>query len=52
MKKIIIKFEINFPKKDYEIVKAKIDKNKFFGLKKISEENYEKLMSLEINRQA
>ena len=33
-----------FPNKDYELFKSKLIKNKFFGLKKISDENYEKIM--------
>ena len=46
-KKLLLNLKLIFPKKDYEIVKAKIDKNKFFWFeKKISEENYEKLMKL------
>ena len=43
-KKLLLNLKLIFPKKDYEIVKEKIDKNKFFWFeKKISEENYEKL---------
>ena len=46
-KKLLLNLRYIFPDKDYEEVKKKIDKGKFFYFeKKISEENYEKLMKL------
>ncbi len=46
-KKLLLNLKLIFPNKDYEIVKSNINKNKFFWFeKKISEENYEKLMKL------
>ena len=41
-KKLMLNLKYIFPNKDYELVKSKFNKNKFFGLKKISDENYEK----------
>ena len=47
VKKLLINLRYIFPNKDYKNIKAKIKKNKFFWFeKKISEENYEKLMML------
>ena len=46
-KKLIINLKYIFPNKDYKKIKKKIKKGKFFYLeKKISDENYEKLMQL------
>ena len=46
-KKLLINLKYIFPNKDYKEFKRKIDKGKFFYFeKKISEENYEKLMQL------
>ena len=46
-KKLLLNLRYIFPDKDYEEVKRRIDKGKFFYFeKKISEENYEKLMKL------
>ncbi len=46
-KKLLLNLKYIFPKKDYREVKKKIQKGKFFYFeKKISEENYEKLMQL------
>ncbi len=46
-KKLIINLKYIFPNKDYIEIKKKIKKGKFFYLeKKISDENYEKLMQL------
>ncbi len=46
-KKLLLNLRFIFPDKDYEEVKRRIDKGKFFYFeKKISEENYEKLMEL------
>ena len=46
-KKLSINLRLIFPKKDYLIIKKKIDKGKFFYLeKKISVENYKKIMFL------
>ena len=46
-KKLILNLKYIFPNKDYSKIKKNIDKGKFFYLeKKISEENYEKLMQL------
>ncbi len=45
--KLILNLKIIFPKKDYLEVKKKITKGNFFYFeKKVSEENYEKLMQL------
>ncbi len=46
-KKLLLNLRYIFPNKDYKLIKSKIDKNKFFWFeKKISEENYEKIMML------
>ena len=46
-KKLILNLKYIFPKKDYKKIEAKLDsKNFFYFEKKISEENYEKLMQL------
>ena len=46
-KKLLINLKNIFPNKNYDLVKSNIKKNKFFWFeKKISEENYEKLMKL------
>ena len=46
-KKLLINLRFIFPNKDYKIIESKIEKGKFFWFeKKISEENYEKLMML------
>tara|TARA_B100000029_G_scaffold190306_1_gene188160 strand:- start:5207 stop:6892 length:1686 start_codon:yes stop_codon:yes gene_type:complete len=46
-KKLLINLKYIFPNKNYELIKSKIEKKKFFWFeKKISEENYEKLMKL------
>ena len=46
-KKLIINLKYNFPNKDFNEIKKKIDKGKFFYLeKKVSDEIYEKLMQL------
>jgi cell division protein FtsI (penicillin-binding protein 3) len=46
-KKLLLNLRYIFPDKDYNKVKKRIDKGKFFYFeKKISEENYEKLMQL------
>ncbi len=46
-KKLILNLKYIFPNKDYSKVKKKIEKGNFFYFeKKISDENYEKLMSL------
>ena len=46
-KKLILNLKYIFPKKDYREIKKRIQKGKFFYFeKKISEENYEKLMQL------
>ena len=46
-KKLLINLKYIFPEKDYNKVKKKIEKGSFFYFeKKISEENYEKLMKL------
>ena len=45
--KLLINLKYTFPNKNYEKVKKILDKNKFFWFeKKISEENYEKIMRL------
>ena len=44
-KKLLINLKYIFPNKDYKAIKAKLKNNKFFWFeKKISEENYEKMM--------
>ena len=46
-KKLLLNLGYIFPDKDYELIKSKIKKKKFFWFeKKISEENYEKIMML------
>ena len=46
-KKLLINLKLIFPDKDYEQIETKLNKNKFFYIeKKISEENYEKVMLL------
>jgi cell division protein FtsI (penicillin-binding protein 3) len=47
IKKLLINLKLIFPNKNYEIIKKKIKKNKFFYLeKKISSEKYEQIMLL------
>ena len=47
-KKLILNLKLIFPNKNYEEIKKRIEKGKFFYFeKKVSEENYEKLMLLE-----
>ena len=46
-KKLLLNLGYIFPKKNHELVKSNFKKNKFFWFeKKISEENYEKIMML------
>jgi len=46
-KKLLLSLNIIFPNKDFEKINKQLDTKKFFWLeKKISEENYEKLMKL------
>ena len=46
-KKLIINLKYIFPNKDYKKIEAQLENKKFFYLeKKISEENYEKIMKL------
>ena len=46
-KKLLINLQLIFPDKNYEEIKKKLEKNKFFYLeKKISSDNYEKIMLL------
>ena len=46
-KKLLLNLGYIFPDKNYELVQSKFKKNKFFWFeKKISEENYEKIMTL------
>ena len=46
-KKLLINLQLIFPNKDYSEIRKKINNGKFFKFeKKISEENYEKIMSL------
>ncbi|MDB3931618.1 penicillin-binding protein 2 [Candidatus Pelagibacter sp.] len=46
-KKLLLNLGIIFPNKDYQLIKSKLDNNKFFWFeKKISDANYEKLMLL------
>jgi len=46
-KKLLINMQLIFPKKNYSKIKKKLDDGKFFYLeKKISSENYEKIMLL------
>ena len=45
--KLLLSLNIIFPDKDFDEIKTKINQKKFFYLeKKVSEENYEKLMKL------
>ena len=46
-KKLLLNLKYIFPNKDYELIQSKFKKDKFFWFeKKISEENYEKIMTL------
>jgi cell division protein FtsI (penicillin-binding protein 3) len=46
-KKLLLSLNIIFPEKDFNKIKKQLDTKKFFWLeKKVSEENYEKLMKL------
>ena len=46
-KKLLLSLNIIFPNKDFDQIKKQLDTKKFFWLeKKISEENYEKIMKL------
>ena len=46
-KKLLLNLGYIFPDKNYELVKSQLKKNKFFWFeKKISDENYEKIMTL------
>ena len=46
-KKLLLSLRYIFPNKDYKSVKLKFERNKFFWFeKKISDENYEKIMAL------
>ena len=46
-KKLLLNLRYIFPKKNFELIKLKLNKKNFFWLeKKISEENYEKIMML------
>jgi len=46
-KKLLLNLKYIFPNKNYDLIKSNIEKKKFFWFeKKISEENYEKLMNL------
>ena len=46
-KKLLLNLGYIFPNKDYQMIKSRFDKNKFFWFeKKISDENYEKIMML------
>ena len=46
-KKLLLNFGYIFPNKDYKLIQSKFEQNKFFWLeKKISDENYEKIMML------
>ncbi len=46
-KKLILNLKLIFPKKNYDLIKEKIKKKKFFWFeKKISEEKYEQIMKL------
>ena len=46
-KKLLINLQLIFPDKDYKVIKKKLKKKKFFYFeKKISAENYEKIMLL------
>jgi len=46
-KKLLLNLKYIFPNKDYQLIQSKFNKNKFFWFeKKISDENYEKIMML------
>ncbi len=46
-KKLLLNLQYIFPNKDYELIKLRLKKKKFFWFeKKISDENYEKIMML------
>ena len=46
-KKLLLNLGIIFPNKDYQLIQSKFNMNKFFWFeKKISDENYEKIMML------
>jgi len=46
-KRLLLNLGYIFPNKDYQLIKSKFNKNKFFWFeKKISDENYEKIMML------
>jgi len=46
-KKLLLSLNIIFPEKNFDLIKDKVENKKFFYLeKKISEENYEKVMKL------
>ena len=46
-KKLLINLKLIFPNKDYSKIKKKLNKKKFFKFEKqISQENYQKIMSL------
>jgi len=46
-KKLLLNLRFIFPNKDYDLIKLKFKKNKFFWFeKKISDENYEKIMMI------
>ncbi len=46
-KKLLLNLGYIFPNKDYQLIESKLEKNKFFWFqKKISDENYEKIMML------
>ena len=46
-KKLLLNLGYIFPNKDYQLIQSKFNKNKFFWFeKKISDENYEKIMML------
>ena len=46
-KKLLLNLRYIFPNKDYKLIQSKFEKNKFFWFeKKISDENYEKIMML------
>ena len=45
--KLLLNLDYIFPNKDYQLIETKFNKNKFFWFeKKVSDENYEKLMML------
>ena len=50
-KRLLINLQLIFPKKNFDVIKKKLDGKKFFYLeKRISQEKYEKLRLLEIGR--